>query len=128
MAGGVSGRRYDHHLGQDLGLAVELFVVQPGCVHEFGQGVVRCVQRGFQFDALGEDRSAGKRRVAAAVVEVKMTVDQVFDVLDVDPDAGQRRVETVAAGAVVGVDVGGAAHAGIDQEEPGGVVGGGGQA
>ncbi len=42
VARGVSWGRHDEYAGQDLGLAVELLVLQTRCVHQFGQGVVRC--------------------------------------------------------------------------------------
>ena len=43
MPSGVSRSWQYRHTGQDLSFAFELFVAQPGCVNELGQGVVRCV-------------------------------------------------------------------------------------
>jgi hypothetical protein len=67
MAGRAAGCRHDQDAGQDLGLAVQRDVRQPGRVDEFGNRVVASAGGG-QLGALGEDRAAGQQRVAAAVV------------------------------------------------------------
>ena len=118
---GVPGRRHDVHAGQHLGLAVQLLVPQTRRVDELGQGVVGGAG-GLELGALRHHRTAGELRVAAAVVEVQVAVDDERDV--VEPRAGrrQRGPQQVAPGPVVRVDVVRGAHAGVEQEQPGGVV------
>ncbi|WP_018215923.1 hypothetical protein [Salinispora vitiensis] len=52
-------------------------VGQAGRVDQLGKGVIRHVLRRFQFGALGEDWAPRQRGVSAAVVIVKVAVDDM---------------------------------------------------
>jgi hypothetical protein len=69
------GGRQQPDAGQYLGLAVVLDVGRTGEVDPF-LWVMRCLQ----FEPLDVDRHSGKQAVAAAVVEVKVGVDDADDV------------------------------------------------
>lgn len=117
----VPGRGDDQHAGQYLGLAVELLVAQPGRVDELRQGVVGS-SSGFEFAALDEDRSARQLRVAAAVVEMQVAVGHKPYVLETRADVGECGGQRPAVRPVVLVDLGVAAHAGVDEQQPIGVL------
>src|SRR4029077_2817729 len=64
----------DENVRQDLCLTIELVVVGAAEVDEMRQLVVRSRAILLQFARLNEDRTADERRVAAAMIEVQVTV------------------------------------------------------
>ena len=66
-------RRWDQeHARQDLGLSIDLLV--PAVFNELGERVISGLARGRQFGPLHKDWLVRHRWVAAAVVEVEVTV------------------------------------------------------
>ncbi len=89
MAGRVAGRRYEHHARKDLCFAVKKALRRSLKVGETRQrvaGLGGC----FVFPALNEDGDTGKQRVAAAVVEVKVTVRDCGYVCWTNAEGGKR--------------------------------------
>ena len=113
---GVSRRGQQEHPGQHLGLAVEFLIPSAGGVDQLGQRVVLRVSGRIELGPLGEHGPATEQGVAAAVVEVQVTVGHQAD--PVQPGAGrdERIVQRLAAGSVVRVDLGIATHAGIEEQ------------
>jgi hypothetical protein len=97
---------------------------EPAAIDEFGQCVTGCLAGGAEFDVLDEDRDLAQQRVAAAVVEVQVAVRGEPDVTDLCPDRRQRLAQPHPAGAVVRVNLGMGAHAGVEQDHSLGVADG----
>lgn len=112
----MTGSRYDEYAGQHLRLTIELLVLQPGRVDELGQRVTGSAGT-LELDSLGQDRPAGQLRVAAAVIEVQVTVDDELDVLGAGTYVIQRCRQRAAVRVVVIIDLTVAAHPGVHQQQ-----------
>jgi hypothetical protein len=77
---------------------------------------------GIELGCLNEDRDLAQHRVAAAVVEMQVTVRGKPDVRDLRPDGRQRLAQLDSVGPVVGVNLGMGAHASIEQDHSLGVA------
>ena len=85
MPGRMAGSWQDEHAREDLRVTVDDLVREPGRIDEVRQGVaIICVRR-LEFDSLGEDRASREAGVAAAVVEMKVAVDDDADVFGLRP-------------------------------------------
>jgi hypothetical protein len=68
---------------------------------------------------LRKDRTAGKPRIAAAMVEVQVAVDHPTDTLDIKADVGKCTIERSPRGPVVRIDLGlPAAQASVEKQHP----------
>jgi hypothetical protein len=85
VAVGMPWRRDHENARKDLRLAVELAIVGAVKVNEARRRVIRGRARLQEFPGLDEDRSAGQHRVAAAMIEVQVTVGDPADVIDSNP-------------------------------------------
>ncbi len=97
---GVPRRGDDVDAGPHLGLAAQLLVHDA---REVDQGVHRVPARAGlgQLRLLHQDGPSGEQRIAAAVVEVQMTVDHYGHVVEPVPRGGQCGCQGPAPGAVV---------------------------
>ena len=114
VASRVARCRHDEHVVQNLRLAIQELVRKPAHIDEFWEGVVgrsRCLE----LDSLGEDRPSNQLRVAAAMIEMEVTVHDVAHVLDRHSCGRQRLGHRSAARSVMSIDVRMRAHTGIDQ-------------
>ena len=69
--------------------------------------------------SLSKDRTAGKQRIAAAMVEVQVAVDHPTDAVDIKADVGKCTIERSPRGPVVRIDLGiPAAQAGVEKQHP----------
>ena len=120
---GSVARSGDHeHPGHDLGLAVQYFVTQPGRIDQVGKGVVDGPPGRLELSRLNRDGPASQLRVAAAMVEVEVAVDNQAHVLDADPRFSEGGLQGLAAGQIVSVDVGIGPHPGVEQDPAVGVI------
>jgi hypothetical protein len=78
---GVSRRGQQEHPGQHLGLAVEFLIASAGAVDQLGQRVVLRVSGRVELDPLCVYGPAVEQGVAAAVVEVQVTVGHQADLI-----------------------------------------------
>jgi len=104
VSGCVAGCRQDEDSRQHLGFAVELLVAQPRRVDQRRQRVAGGAGS-LELHPLRQDHAAGQLRIAAAVVEVQVTVDHQPNVIRSDTSRGQRGDQGSAARAVVGIDL-----------------------
>jgi hypothetical protein len=119
VARGMPWRREDPDTGEDLGLAVQLFVRRSWMVDQLRHCVVGRRTRLGELVPLSEDRTAGKQWIAAAMVEVQVAVDDPADTLDMKADVGKSAVERPPRGPVVRIDLGiSAAQAGVEKQHP----------
>src|SRR5215469_7788963 len=114
MTVGVTWRRHDEDSGQHLSLARHVF--EAAALDQLGEGVVRRVTRGGEFDFLYEDRSLAQQGVAAAVVEVQVAIRGEPDVRQPRADCRQRLRQSDPAGPVIGINLGMRTHAGVEQD------------
>ena len=116
MSSGVPNSGHQEHAGQHLGLSVEFGPSGPQGVDEVRQRVVHDRASVVQLHALSEEGHPGQLRVAAAMVEVEMTVRGHGHLRAVDPDLVERGFQFVASRAVVRINLGGRAHPRVEQE------------
>ncbi len=79
----VARGRDDVDAGQDFGLTVEQLVPDPWVINEVFDGVVTGLSGG-QLLALTHDWLSGQERIASAVIEVKVTVHYLGNVVKLD--------------------------------------------
>ena len=106
----VAGRRQQPDAGEHVRLAVVLDVGRTREVDPFVW-----VMRPWQLESLDVDRHAGKQAVAAAVVEVKVGVDDAHDVSGDVLRHRHRRAFLVQLRCRV-------EHAGVDEDDAVGVL------
>jgi hypothetical protein len=120
VTGGVTWRRHEEDPRQNLNLAGHWF--EAAAFDEFGERVVLRLAGGIELGSLHEDWDLAKHWVAAAVVEVQVTIRGQLDVTELRPDGRQRLTQRDSAGPVVGVDFGVGTHASVEQDRSLGVV------
>src|ERR1700674_117121 len=98
--------RDDENVRQDLRFAINLAIVGAVEVNEVRQRVIRCRASLLELAGLNEDRAAGERRVAAAMIEMEMTVCHPADVVDGNPGATHRVRQWSPDGPVMRIDLG----------------------
>ena len=120
VTGGVPWGRHEEDPWQHLNLACHLR--EAAALDELGERVAGRLAGGIELGCLNEDQYPAQQRVAAAVVEMQVTVRGKPDVRDLRPDGRQRLAQLDSAGPVMGVNIGMGAHACIEQDHSSGVA------
>ena len=117
----VPGRGNDVDSGPQLRLSVQQVVRAAGIVDEVLHGVVAALGGG-ELVPLAHDGGARQPRVPAAMIEVKMAVDDDVDVREPHPGGAEcvGQLDPLWSVPVLGLSVAGA-ESGVEQQHPSGV-------